>query len=66
MTSGMSLRFSVLSAAFLLASAALAEMKPPWIGNPAPAFRLPTLDGEMLALSDREGQLVVLHFGAGW
>lgn len=55
-----------LSAAFLLASAALAQMKQPWIGNPAPPFSLPTLDGKTLSLSDLKGKLVVLHFGAGW
>ncbi|HVS15894.1 MAG TPA: hypothetical protein VMV46_18375 [Thermoanaerobaculia bacterium] len=38
----------------------------PLIGAPAPAFDLPTLDGDRVALADLRGQLVVLHFGAGW
>lgn len=38
----------------------------PMIGESAPAFELPTLAGEQVALSDFRGQLVVLHFGAGW
>lgn len=37
------------------------------IGQPAPDFELPTLDGQQqVALADYRGQLVVLHFGAGW
>ena len=59
-------RLSALTATILLAAAALAEMKQPWIGNPAPPFSLSTLDGKKLALSDLKGRLVVLHFGAGW
>ena len=55
-----------LAAALLLAGAALAEMKQPWIGNPAPPFSLSTLDGKKIALADFKGKLVVLHFGAGW
>jgi cytochrome oxidase Cu insertion factor (SCO1/SenC/PrrC family) len=53
----------------LLASPAVsapAQTKQPWIGNPAPSFSLPTLDGKRLSLSDLRGQFVVLHFGAGW
>ncbi len=38
----------------------------PLVGEPAPAFELPSLDGERVALSDFRGKLVVLHFGAGW
>jgi len=53
----------------LLASPAVsapAQTKQPWIGNPAPPFSLPTLDGKRLSLADLRGQFVVLHFGAGW
>ncbi len=59
-------RLLVFSAVFLLAVSALAQMKQPWIGNPAPPFSLSALDGKKLALSDLKGKLVVLHFGAGW
>lgn len=55
-----------LAAALLVAAAALAEMKHPWIGKAAPPFSLSTLEGKKLALSDLKGKLVVLHFGAGW
>ncbi|HEV2064184.1 MAG TPA: hypothetical protein VGS00_06515 [Thermoanaerobaculia bacterium] len=59
-------RVFALTAALLVAAAALAEMKHPWIGNPAPPFGLSALDGKKLSLSDLKGKLVVLHFGAGW
>lgn len=36
------------------------------IGDPAPDFELPTLDGEMVRLSDLVGQMVVLDFWASW
>lgn len=51
---------------FLLAAALPGEMNQPWIGKPAPAFNLSTLDGRRLALSDLKGKFVVLHFGTGW
>ena len=57
---------SLLVAALLPAVTAVSEMKQPWLGEPAPAFSLSTLDGHKLALADLKGKLVVLHFGAGW
>ena len=38
----------------------------PAIGHPAPAFTLPMLTGEELALADLRGQPVVLNFWASW
>lgn len=39
----------------------------PLIGRPAPAFDLPTLDGESsVALSELEGEVVVVNFFASW
>ena len=38
----------------------------PALGHPAPEFALPTVDGELLALSDLRGQPVVLNFWASW
>jgi cytochrome oxidase Cu insertion factor (SCO1/SenC/PrrC family) len=35
-------------------------------GGEAPAFELPSLDGEQVSLADLRGNYVVLHFGAGW
>ncbi len=66
MKSAMSSRFFLFTAAFLLPVAALAQVKQPWVGNPAPSFSLSTLDGKKVSLSDFKGMLVVLHFGAGW
>ncbi len=43
------------------------ELPPaPAIGHPAPAFSLPTLTGEALALAGLRGQPVVLNFWASW
>lgn len=38
----------------------------PAIGHPAPAFTLPTLAGDSVALADLRGQPVVLNFWASW
>lgn len=38
----------------------------PAIGHPAPLFTLPTLAGDSVALSDLQGQPVVLNFWASW
>ena len=35
-------------------------------GEPAPAFALETLDGEMVELADLKGETVQLHFWATW
>ena len=37
-----------------------------WIGKEAPPFRLTSIDGKEVALSDYRGKLVVIHFGASW
>jgi cytochrome oxidase Cu insertion factor (SCO1/SenC/PrrC family) len=61
--------FLLIGVVLLLPSPAVGgagQTKQPWIGNPAPPFSLPTLDGKRLSLSDLRGQFVVLHFGAGW
>lgn len=38
----------------------------PLIGKPAPAFRLPTVDGGTVALADLRGKPVVVNFWATW
>ncbi len=66
----MTARRKWLVAALAIISAPLtlggAEKKQPMVGEPAPAFRLQTLEGKTLALADLRGKFVVLHFGAGW
>ena len=57
--------FLVLVLAGALSAPAAAQSQP-LVGEPAPAFDLPSLDGERLTLADLRGKLVVLHFGAGW
>lgn len=37
-----------------------------WIGRPAPAIALKTLDGKDASLGDYRGKIVVLHFGTSW
>ena len=38
----------------------------PEAGDAAPTFLLPATDGEVIALSDRRGEVVVLHFWTTW
>ncbi|MBI1878835.1 MAG: TlpA family protein disulfide reductase, partial [Chloroflexi bacterium] len=38
----------------------------PIVGHPAPDFALPTLDGEIVRLSDFKGKPVLLNFWATW
>ncbi len=75
-------RVRVVSTSFLVAVAAAwlvqtapahadAPADPPghfaaWIGRPAPAIELKSVDGKAVSLADYKGKLVVLHFGASW
>ena len=43
-----------------------AEFSAPQTGFAAPDFELETLDGELVRLSDLEGQVVVVNFWATW
>lgn len=47
---------------FLLGMAA----SPPLVGGPAPTFKLATVDGQTVNLTDLKGQFVVLNFWATW
>ena len=38
----------------------------PMIGQPAPSFRLRSVDGKTLSLEEMRGRFIVLHFGASW
>ena len=50
----------------VLAAAMRGQPAQPWIGQAAPSFALPTLDGKAVSLADFKGKFLVLHFGAGW
>jgi cytochrome c biogenesis protein CcmG, thiol:disulfide interchange protein DsbE len=44
----------------------VAAMAVPKVGQPAPAFSLPTVDGRMLTLASLKGRPVYLNFYATW
>ena len=60
------LRTLALAGTVALLAATTAAAEQPMTGEPAPDFRLESLDGDTGALSDFRGDYVVLHFGAGW
>jgi peroxiredoxin len=39
---------------------------PPLVGGPAPTFKLESVDGQIVNMTDFEGQFVVLNFWATW
>jgi hypothetical protein len=53
-------------AALSLFALTMPAMEHPMIGQPAPAFDLPSLSGDRVSSSSLEGTFIVLHFGAGW
>lgn len=59
-------RLTALAPIVLLTVLPLAAQEHPMHGGEAPQFRLESLEGETVALSDFRGNYVVLHFGAGW
>ena len=63
-----SLAFSFATLALLSAGATSSPgpAKQPMLGQPAPSFRLPDLSGNLVALEDLRGRLIVLHFAASW
>ena len=65
--------FALLLAASLPPDAGLAGNGPeapfadhPMIGEPAPDFALPGIDGKTLGLADLRGRYLVIHFGTSW
>lgn len=66
------MRTAMLFAAVLSASACSADAKPPaaegpglaraTVGEPAPAFSLPDLDGNVVSLADHRGEIVVIEW----
>ena len=60
-----SLSFCLLTLVLCLLPSASGGQQP-LLGEPAPAFELPSLDGKTLSLAGLRGKFVVLHFAASW
>lgn len=58
--------FAAVFAALCLAVPKAVAGVQPKVDQPAPAFRVVTLDGQAIQLSDLRGQVVVLNFWATW
>jgi len=58
---------SALLALAVLAPATSADVADhPRLGEPAPSFELPSVDGDTFRLADHAGDYLVIHFGASW
>ena len=65
------MRLRLEAVVFLLTLLALASLSckknpGPQVGDLAPGFTLPDLDGKTLSLSDLEGRVIVLNYWATW
>jgi len=61
------LRLALVALALWLASASLASTAPAIeLGQPAPAFSAPAVDGSQISLTDYRGKVVFLDFWASW
>ena len=49
-----------------LSATGLGAVEHPMKGQPAPSFDLRSLSGDQIRNTDYLGEIVVLHFGAGW
>ena len=49
-----------------LTSSLYAQDKPPLIGQPAPSFKLRSLDGNTYSLTQYKGKVVMIHFATTW
>jgi peroxiredoxin len=59
-------RFFILILAFFASSGLYAQGEQPMIGQPAPSFKLPGLDGKTYSLDQFRGKYVVIHFATTW
>lgn len=59
-------RYLVFILAFIMTTALYAQGEQPMVGQSAPSFNLPGLDGEMYSLEQFRGKYVVIHFAATW
>ncbi len=57
---------ALLAVVTLAGVAPLAALAAPHVGQPAPAFSLPTVDGKTLTLASLKGKPVYLNFYATW
>jgi len=57
---------ALVAAAGLAPPSAAADLDHPMLGEPAPAFTLPSLTGEVISLPDFRGKYLVIHFGTSW
>lgn len=60
------LRFIILIVAFFASVILNAQSEQPMIGQDAPSFNLPGLDGKTYSLEQFQGKYVVIHFAATW
>ena len=60
------MRFIIFLAAFFASYFLYAQSEQPMIGQPAPSFKLPGLDGKMYSLEQFRGKYVVIHIAATW
>jgi len=58
--------FATLAVSAALIGAASGQTGQPMLGEPAPLFELPGVQGETVSLQSLRGKLVVIHFGASW
>ncbi len=59
-------RFITFLLAFFASYVLNAQSEQPMIGQLAPVFKLPGLDGKMYSLEQFRGKYVVIHFAATW
>ena len=62
----MTLVFAVALLLFLFVQRDGQRARLPRIGDQAPEFRLPSLDGTLVGLADLRGKVVLVHFWATW
>ena len=59
-------RSMILLVAFFASYALYAQSEQPMLGQIAPSFDLPGIDGKMYSLQQFRGKYVVIHFAATW
>jgi peroxiredoxin len=59
-------RFLILVVVFFSSTVLIAQSEQPMIGQAAPSFNLPGLDGKTYSLEQFRGQYIVIHLAATW